>query len=270
MSAGLVFLDLRLEPLEVGRLAHHVLVLSREQHLRVRIFFQHRGKRLEQDLDSLFGREARRHADDGTAGRRFVGGRERFGRAPGRSWQFNRGQDRGQFVPESRQVRGVIGVVLGVGHNMIRQNPRHVVLEVDDQVDEAVKESGRQVEVAVIGEDRGLAEETGAQGHAGRVELREMQLDDIVARDQFSGDPPKSRGEHALADAERDRDAENLHAVERLFARQELVILRGHHGDLMSAARERAGETLRINGESRSVRAIVGENGQDFHRAGGL
>jgi hypothetical protein len=72
---------------------------------------------------------------------------------------------------------------------------------VDHRVDEAVEESGRQVEVAVISEYGGFSEQAGAEGHAGRVELWEVEVDDIVSRDQFCGDPPKGRGEHALADA---------------------------------------------------------------------
>ena len=268
MSTGFVFLDLRFEPFEVGLLAHHVLVLSREQDLRVRIFFQHRGKRLEQNLHALFGGEARRHADDGAAGRGRVRAGEVRDRAGERSRQVNRRQDGGQFVAESREIRGVVGVVLGIRHDVIREQSRHIILEVDDRVDEAVEKSGRQVEVAVIGQDGGLAKETRAESHAGRVELREVELRHIVLGDQFGCDEAKGRREHALADAHRDRDADDLHAIHRLLARQRFVVLRRHHRDLMAAAHESARQAFGVDGESRSVRAVVGEDGQDFHKRG--
>lgn len=122
----------------------------------------------------------------------------------------------------------------------------------------------------MIGEDGGLAKETGAERYARRVELREVQLDDIVAGDQFRRDPAEGRREHALADADGDGDADDPHAVHRLLARQRLVVLRGHHGHFVAALGKGTREPLGIDREARCVRAIVSENGQDFHKAGGL
>jgi hypothetical protein len=186
-----------------------------------------------------------------------VGGRERRGRAGGWSRQFDRRQDRGQFVAEAREERRVVSVVLGICHDVIREQSRHVVLEVDDRVDDAVEESGRHVEVAVIGEDGGFAEQAGTEGHARRVELREVELNHIVLRHQFGGDQPEGRSDDAFADADGDRDAEDADTVHRLLARQGRVVLRCHHRDLMAAAHKGARQTLGVDGESRSVRAVV-------------
>ena len=70
----------------------------------------------------------------------------------------------------------------------------------------------------MIGEDGGFAEQAGAKSHAGRIELREVELDHIVLGDQFGCDEAEGRGENALADAHRDRDADDPHAIHRLFA----------------------------------------------------
>jgi hypothetical protein len=176
----------------------------------------------------------------------------------------------GQFVAEARQIRGVVSVVLRIRDDVIREQSRHVVLEVDDRVDDAVEKSGRHIEVTVIGEDSGLAEQAGTEGHAGRVELREVELDHIVLRHQFGGDPAEGWGKHALADADGNRYADDLHAIHRLLAGQGRVILRGHHCDIVPAAHKRPRQSFCIDRKPRSVRAIIGENGQDFHKRVGL
>ncbi len=45
----------------------------------------------------------------------------------------------------------MIGVILGVGHNAVRQNPCHVVLEIHNGIDNTVEEARWHVKVAVVG-----------------------------------------------------------------------------------------------------------------------
>lgn len=153
---------------------------------------------------------------------------------------------------------------------MIRKNPSRVIHQVHDEVDKAVEESGRQQQVAVIGEHGGLAEESSAQRHAGRVELGQVQLHDIVLSHEFCRDPAERGRDDSFADANCNRYADDFHTIQRFFARKRWVILRGHHGHLMPALDERARESLRVDGQPRCVRAIVSENSENFHKAGGL
>jgi hypothetical protein len=133
-----------------------------------------------------------------------------------------------------------------------------------------LKKSAGELEVAVIGKDGGLAEETPAQGDAGRVELRQVHLDDVVLQDEFGRHKAERGGNDTLADTEQDRHADDPHAVHRFLARKGRVVLRGHHGHFVSAFGESARQALGIDGEARGVRAVVGEYGQDFHERGGL
>jgi hypothetical protein len=104
--------------------------------------------------------------------------------------QLNGRQDRGQFGGVAREVGRVIRVILCVGHDVIRKDPSHVVLKIHDEIDERLKKAGRQLHVAVIGEHGGFAEETRAQCHAGRVELRQVHLHDIMLPDKFVATQP--------------------------------------------------------------------------------
>jgi hypothetical protein len=47
--------------------------------------------------------------------------------------------------------------------------------------------------IAVIGEDGRLAEEARAQGNAGRIELGQVKLNDIVLPDEFCGNQTGTR-----------------------------------------------------------------------------
>ena len=68
----------------------------------------------------------------------------------------------------------MVSVILGVRHDLIRKNRGHVVLPFNHEIDKAIEQTGRQKQVAVISEDRGLAEQPAAKRNARRVELRQM------------------------------------------------------------------------------------------------
>jgi len=160
----------------------------------------------------------------------------------------------------------VIRVILSISYDVIRQNPGHVVLEFDDQIDKAIEETGRQAQVAVISQHGGFAEETGAEGHARRVELRQVELDHVVLPDQFGGDQAEGRGDNALADAHRYRHADDAHAIHHFFARQGLVVLRRHHRDLVTAPGKGACQPFGVDGQAGGVGTVVSEDGEDFHK----
>jgi len=246
------------------------LIGSREQHLRVWIFFQDDRERVQQNFDAFFTGEARRHADDRFA----LFGAVRVGKG-GNSLrrgnrQFDGRQDGGQFGFVAREERRVISVVLGVGHDMTRESSRHVVLKIQHKIDKPVERSHRKLHIAVICQHGRLAEQARAEGNTGRVELRKMQLHDIVLGDKFGRNQPKSGRENALADPRRNGHADHMHAIHHLFTRQGRVVVRGHHSHLMSAFDKGAHEALGVNGQSAGVRTVIGEYGQDFHKAGGL
>lgn len=268
MTGVLVFANLRAEAVEVRLLAHHIQMLTGIKYLRVRILFQDDRQGIQQDFHAFFGGEACDHANDRTPLPDVMFRCENLNRLRRWNRHFDGRQDRGQFGGVAREVGGMVGVVLCIGHDVIRQNPRHVVLEVHDGVDEAVEETGGKLQVAVIGEDGGLAEETSAQGDAGRVELGQMELDDVVPGNEFGGDPAEGGRDDALADARRDGDADDFDAVHCFLERKRRVVLCGHHGDLVSAFGKGAREALGVDGEARGVRAVVGEYGQDFHERG--
>ena len=125
-----------MQPVGIGLLAHDVLGLPGEKHLRSRVLLQDGGKRIQQHLHPLFGREAGRHADHGAPLGRPAFLRKGQNGFPRRFRQFHRRQDRAQFVGVAREIAGVLGVVARVGHDLVGQDARHVVLPLNDQVDQ--------------------------------------------------------------------------------------------------------------------------------------
>ena len=160
----------------------------------------------------------------------------------------------------------MVGIVLSVGHDVIRQDPRHVVLKIHHGVDNAIESTGRQKQVAVIRQHGRFAEESTAQGNAGRVKLREVQLNNIVLRDEFGCDPTECGRNDTFADTCRHRHTDDLDTMDGFYKRQGRVELRGHHGHLMSAFGKGTREAFGIYGQPGSVRAVIGEDGQDFHK----
>ena len=164
----------------------------------------------------------------------------------------------------------MVSVVLCVRHDLIRKKRGHVILPLDHEIDKSIEQARRQKQIAMIGENRGLAEQSAAKRDAGRIELRQMQLHHIMVGDQFRRGPAKGRCDDALAQPEHHRHADDLHAIHIFFARQGRIILRGHHRYLVSAPDESARQPFRINGQTGRVRPIIGEDGQDSHKAQGL
>ena len=119
----------------------------------------------------------------------------------------------------------------------------------------------------MIGKHSRLAIDAAAESHTGSVKLRQVHLNDIVFSHQSGGDLTKGWGDRSLAQAKKDRHANDLDAVQHFCARQGFIVLRGHHCDLVPAFSERARQPLGINGKARSMRAIIGQNGEDFHEA---
>ena len=62
------------------------------------------------------------------------------------------------------------------------------------------------------------------------------------------------------------RRADNFDTIHRFFERRGWVETRGQHGHLMAAPGKSLGQALGINGQAGSVRAIIGENGEDSHQ----
>ena len=160
----------------------------------------------------------------------------------------------------------MIGIILGIRHNVIRQDAGHIVLKIHDGVDKPVEKTGRQEQVTVIGEHCRSPKKTAAQRHAGRVKLRQMHLNHVMSCSQFCGDPPKGGSNHAFADASCDRHTDDLYPVQGLFEQQRRIILRGHHRDLMPAFDEGPRQALGIDGQARGMGPIVCQNCEDFHR----
>ena len=96
----------------------------------------------------------------------------------------------------------MVGVILCVGHDLIRKKRGHIVLPLDHEIDKAIEQAGRQKQIAVIGENRRLAEQSAAQCNAGRIELRQMQLHHIMIGNQFRRGPAKGRCDDAFAQVE--------------------------------------------------------------------
>jgi hypothetical protein len=140
---------------------------------------------------------------------------------------------------------------------------RRVILEI--RVDKAVEESGRQEQVAVIGQHGRLSEKASAQGHTGRVELRQVHLHHIMLCYKLCSDPAECRRDHTFTDPRRHGYTDDLHTVQSFFEQQGWVILRGHHCDLMPSFDEGTRQPLSVNGQPRRMRTIVGKNCENFH-----
>src|SRR5258706_13681337 len=122
----------------------------------------------------------------------------------------------------------------------------------------------------MIREDGGFAKEPPTECNAGRIELWEMQLDNIMLRNQFGSDPTESWRDDTLAHMRRYRNADDFDTIHHFFARQGWIELCGHHGHLMPAFDKGTREAFGINGQPGSVGAIISEDGQNFHKRGGL
>lgn len=159
----------------------------------------------------------------------------------------------------------MVGIVPRVGDDVAGEESRHVVLKIEHEIDEAVEPSQRELHVAMIGEHGGFAEESGAKGNAGRIELWKMQLNDIMPPGQFGGDPAKGWREHPLADARHNRHADDFNPVHRFFQWKGRIVLICHHGDLMPAFNEGARKPLGIDGQSARMGTIICKDGKYFH-----
>ena len=151
---------------------------------------------------------------------------------------------------------------------MIGQQSGQVVLEIYYCVDQSIEQARRELQVAMVCQHGRLAEETSAEGYSGRVELWQMHLDDIVLPNQFGSNPAKSRRDDAFAEAEYHWYTDNLNTIQCLLARQGLIILGGHHGHFVAALRKSPRQSFGVNGKTGCVRAVVGENSENFHIAG--
>ena len=69
----------------------------------------------------------------------------------------------------------------------------------------------------MIGEHCGLAEEASPKSDTGRIELRQMQLDDIVLSHKFGSYESEGRSQDTFADTRRDRHADNFDAIQYFF-----------------------------------------------------
>src|SRR3989304_8955460 len=114
----------------------------------------------------------------------------------------------------------------------------------------------------MMSEHGALPKKPRAEGNAGRIKLREMQLPDIMLPHKFCSHESKSWRKHTLANSRCNRHTNDLHAIHHLFARKGRIILRGHHSNLMTTFDKCTSGTLSISGESAGVRAIVRENGK--------
>ena len=152
----------------------------------------------------------------------------------------------------------MVSVISRVGNDVAGEKSRHVVLKIQHEIDNAVEPSLRKLDITVIREHGGLAEEAGSKGDAGCIKLRKMQLNDIMLPGQFCGDPAKGWRKHTFADPSYDRHTNHFDPVHYFFERKRRVVLIGHHGHLMAAFDEGAREALGINGQSAGVRAVVG------------
>lgn len=159
----------------------------------------------------------------------------------------------------------MIRVIFCVSHDMIRKHPCHVVLKIQNEIDDPVEPSQRELHVAMIGEHGGLAKESGAKGNAGRIELWKMQLNDIMLPGQFGGDPAKGWRKHPLADARHNRHADDFNPVHRFFQWKGRIVLICHHGDLMPAFDKGARKPLGIDGQSARMGTIICKDGKYFH-----
>ncbi len=79
----------------------------------------------------------------------------------------------------------MVGVILSICNNTIRQQRCRIVLKLHHQIDEAIEQARRQEQITVIGQDGRLAKKTGTQGHPRRIELRQVQVDHIVLPHQL-------------------------------------------------------------------------------------
>ena len=260
MTAFFVFVDDGRKPLEIRLFAHHFLVLPGKQHLGIGILRQDFGQRCQQDFDALLGREAGCHADDRTALRHPMRGCKSLdGPLPRRRQNHGR-QDRRQLVFVIRKEGRMIGVVLRVRHNMIGKQGCGAILHMHHGVDNAVEKSGRQQQVTVIRQDRQLAQQTCAISKTGRVELRQMHLHHIVSGYVLPGQRAQSRHEHAFADPQRHRCAEDMYTVARFLRRRRRVEVGGQHGHFVAARGKSLGQPFGVNGQARCMGAIVGQD----------
>ncbi len=144
----------------------------------------------------------------------------------------------------------MIGVVLCVGHDVIRKASRHIVLKIEHGINEAIKPSLRELHIAMIGQHNGFSEQTRTHGNAGRIELWKMQLHYIMLPDQFRGNQPKCGSDHAFADTRDHGNANHLHPIHHLFKRQGWIVVGGHHGHFMAAFDKGTCKALGINSQS--------------------
>ena len=117
----------------------------------------------------------------------------------------------------------------------------------------------------MIGQHGRLAQQAGAQCHAGGIELRQVHLDHVMGSDKLGRHQAEGGGQDSLADAGYHRHPDDLHAFHHFLARQRRVVLGGHHRDLVTALCKGLCQALGINGQPGCMGTIVCKYGQNFH-----
>jgi hypothetical protein len=225
-----------------------------------------RRNRVEKDVDALPGGEARGEADERAGPVEPVPLPERLDVRGGRPRHDDGRRDDRQTIGVAPQQRRVVGVVLGVRDDPLGEPGCDGVRPGDDALDDAVDRAGGQTQVAVVGEDSGPADGPCTQRENPGLELGKMDAHDVVRADLADRLDAVGRHDHALADPEGDRHADDAHTVGFLQLRQGALMPGREDGHLVAALGENPGEALDVDRQPAQMRAVVGECQQHLHR----
>jgi hypothetical protein len=111
-------------------------------------------------------------------------------------------------------------------------------------VGQPIERGARQTQVAVEGHDHRLAPQPRHRGEQGRIDLRDVKVDDVVLTRQRPSQGLKPRHDRAFADEECDAGAADANAVEDFLGRKAAVVARRQDRDRRPPTRARASRSV--------------------------
>jgi hypothetical protein len=233
------------------------------QHHRLRDLPADDGQRVEQAVETFFGRQAAADANRQTAVEtvRLAEGGDRRGVGLG---QRDRRGDGLDFVRAGAEQRAMPGVVPGVGDDPLgelRGGPRPAL---DHSLGGPVAEARRQADVAVPDKHHGLAGGARQGGQHRRFELRNLDERDVVLAEQAREGQREARHDYALREPAPHRRALHADGFRRCRGRAGGGA-RSEEGNLVAAADQFLPEVPHEDNRPAEVRLVVRHRAEDSH-----